>query len=523
MISIVNIFLTVLLLSSCNKNNSTPEDNDGHLQLTLNGNLTQQTVHSFGASDAWSCQFVGKNWPEIKKGQIADWLFSKEFDDNNSPKGIGLTTWRFNIGGGSAQQGSASDINDEWRRAESFMTSKGVYDWDLQQGQRWFLKAAKERGVESFVGFVNSPPVSLTKNGKAYSSSGTNYNLPKENYQLYADYLSQVVKNISEKDGVDLTYISPFNEPQWDWTASGQEGSPAQNSEIYNITKIINQSFEDNNVNSLIEIPESAQLNFMYENHNKAGRGFQIYSFFNPSSPEYLGGLSHIAHKIAGHSYFSTWPLDNMVNVRKNMTNEITKNSDNLEFWMTEYCVYEDNKEVKGSGRDLGMTAALYNARVIFADLAIANASSWQWWLAVSPYDYKDGLVYIDHDKNNGDIYDSKLMWALGNYSRFIEPGMKRVVVSRSDSKTDVNTLDNIMASAYVSDDKSEATLVLVNYLDIEIPVTVTLKDLQVNGNLKMYLTNSEQENNLKYTQNVKEGGVVIIPAKSVVTISNVE
>ncbi len=32
-------------------------------------------------------------------------------------------------------------------------------------------------------------------------------------------------------------------------------------------------------------------------------------------------------------------------------------------------------------------------ARVIHYDLTVGGASSWQWWLAVSPYDYKDGLV----------------------------------------------------------------------------------------------------------------------------------
>ena len=76
---------------------------------------------------------------------------------------------------------------------------------------------------------------------------------------------------------------------------------------------------------------------------------------------------------------------------------------------MSEFCILGDNDGFKGNGRDLGMETALFVANVIHADLTIANASAWQWWLAVSPYDFKDGLVYIDKSKTDGTIYESKL------------------------------------------------------------------------------------------------------------------
>jgi hypothetical protein len=34
------------------------------------------------------------------------------------------------------------------------------------QAQNWFLKAANNAGVNQFLAFYNSPPVSLTKNNK---------------------------------------------------------------------------------------------------------------------------------------------------------------------------------------------------------------------------------------------------------------------------------------------------------------------------------------------------------------------
>ncbi len=521
---IIKIYLALIIaVTSCQKNDGGQPDGSSALKLSIQANNTRQTVHGFGASDAWSCQFVGKNWPLNKKEQMADWLFSTEKDDDGNPLGIGLNTWRFNIGGGSAEQGTNSNINDEWRRAESFMTSKEIYDWNKQQGQRWFLKAAKERGVADFVGFVNSPPVSITKNGKAYSSDKNNYNLAEGNYSYFANYLADIALKLEELDGIKFKYISPFNEPQWDWTNKGQEGTPAQNSQIYEATKIINQTFKLKNVDALLEIPESAQLNFMYEDGNKSGRGSQVYSFFDPSSPEYLGELSHVAPKVAAHSYYTTWPVDEMASTRRKVKESIENNPHEVEFWMSEYCVLENNSEIEGNGRDLGMKTALYTSRVIFSDLAIANASSWQWWIAISPYDYKDGLVYIDYNKNDGAIYDSKTLWALGNYSRFIKPDMQRVLITRSDAKTDEQSLNSIMACAFVSSDKKEVSLVVTNYLANDVPLNIDLNGLSLNGKLKTYLTDGKNDNNLAFQKEIMPGENVVIPARSVVTITNVE
>ncbi|MDB4334886.1 endo-1,4-beta-xylanase, partial [bacterium] len=99
------------------------------VKVEVNLDSTIQTIHSFGASDAWRCQFVGKNWPLVKRNQMAEWLFSKELDAAGSPKGIGLSMWRFNIGAGSLDQGDSSLIDHPWRKAECFLTYQGNYDW----------------------------------------------------------------------------------------------------------------------------------------------------------------------------------------------------------------------------------------------------------------------------------------------------------------------------------------------------------------------------------------------------------
>src|SRR5690242_14807210 len=81
--------------------------------ITVNLNDVKQTIHSFGASDCWTAKFIGK-WADVqKKNQIADYLFSTDTLQDGTPKGIGLSLWRFNIGGGSYEQGGLSNISDE--------------------------------------------------------------------------------------------------------------------------------------------------------------------------------------------------------------------------------------------------------------------------------------------------------------------------------------------------------------------------------------------------------------------------
>ena len=61
--------------------------------ISVDLNQEMQTIDGFGASDAWRCQMVGKYWPEEKRNQIADWLFSQEVDENGNPKGIGSVSY----------------------------------------------------------------------------------------------------------------------------------------------------------------------------------------------------------------------------------------------------------------------------------------------------------------------------------------------------------------------------------------------------------------------------------------------
>lgn len=519
-ITLLTLILITIVVGflGCQTASETNPDDGSTLTLTVDLTDHKQTIHNFGASDAWSTQFVGKNWPLEKRERIADLLFSSETDADGNPIGIGISAWRFNIGAGSAWQGEESGIDDPWRRSESFLMADSTYNWSSQPGQQWFLEAAHQRGVETLIGFVNSPSVLLTKNGKAFGDGSANANIAPENYDEFADYLARIGQYFKE-NGTPLSYISPVNEPQWDWSeGNGQEGSPYQNEEIAGVVTALDKKIREYSLDSQIEIPETAQIDFLYAG-NLPGRSNQTDYFFGDESS--VKNLPSVAQKMAGHSYFTTHPVDEMIEKRRQVWNDIQQTDPELEYWMTEFCVLGDVGDgLQGNGRDLGIDPALYVSRVMHYDLTVANASAWQWWLGVSPYDYKDGLVYIDHDMNDGQVYDSKILWAMGNFSRFIRPGAVRVDVNRSDQKTPVEAAGGILASAYVHEESGQVISVIINYGDQPHDVLLTLDgvDEQTITSFTPYLTSANS--NLNRQPTVPYGNSMTIPARSVLTLT---
>ncbi|MCF0059141.1 glycoside hydrolase [Dyadobacter sp. CY356] len=506
------LFLSAFLISitSCSGNDLEEKNVPAKavpVTVTINPDKTYQTIDHFGASDAWSCQFVG-NWPDSKKNAIADLLFSRDTLGSGQPKGIGLSLWRFNIGAGTAGQGEASGIRDEWRRAESFLNADGTYDWNKQAGQIWFLKAAKERGVNEFLAFPNSPPVQFTTNKKGYASNGKP-NLTAENFGKFADFLAEVVQGVREKTGISFDHISPVNEPQWDWSDAGQEGTPFYNNEIAGITRALSASLIKKNLSTKIDVAEAGQIDYLYSDFNKQGRGSQIDAFFNQKSADYIGNLPNVTQVISGHSYFTTSPYKSAVSKRQEIARALQK-TPGIKYWMSEYCILGDNDgEIKGEGKDPGIDPALYIAKVIHNDLVNANASGWHWWTAISAYDYKDGLIYIDKNKTDGDYKASKMLWALGHFSRFILPGAKRLEVTVSSGG------EGLLISSYKNTDNKLVT-VIVNPQSKPAEFALDLKGNKLSG-LRLYKTSSNAD--LQAIGTIPSTGIVTMEEKSILTI----
>ena len=151
-----------------------------------------------------------------KKEQIAALLFSHNIAREGSPESIGLSAWRFDIGGGTAEQSLAGGIKDPQHRVECFLDKKGKYNWNKQIGYQWFLQKAKSYGVKQLIAFANTPLVQFTKNGLGYKTEKDyQSNLRPGQYAAYANFLTEVLKHFV-KENLHFSYISPVNEPQWD-------------------------------------------------------------------------------------------------------------------------------------------------------------------------------------------------------------------------------------------------------------------------------------------------------------------
>lgn len=481
-----------------------------------------QTMDGFGASDAWSFWQIG-TWDEQVRKTAADWLFSLEEDENGKPKGIGLSIWRFNAGSGSASQGDSSMINRDTRTDR----------FDAQTGQRQFLRMAKERGVSTFIAFYNTPPVHLTQNGLGTNTGrGGTFNLRDDAYDAYAAYMADMVEQAEREDGIRFSYLCPVNEPDghWNWIGPKQEGTPATNREIARITRALSSEFVRRGISTKILVNESSDYRCMYSTHQTDWRrGYAIQSFWNPdSSATYLGDLPNVPRLIAGHSYWTNTPVltesdamyenEGLYAYRKILADTLARYG--TDFWMTELCIMGNDEEIHGGGGfDFSMEVALYVARVIHYDITVAKAKSWQWWRAAGG-DYKDGLIRMYRQgermrdgKNmrvakENMVVDSKLMWTLGNYSRFVRPGAVRLSVS------DDTDAKGVMVSAYHNTDGTVA-VVAINYSSDDKPFTLELdKSLGVKKRqVKAYRTSDAEGENLKPVPVGK-----VLPKRSVTT-----
>lgn len=460
---------------------------------------THQTIESFGASGAWWSQDVG-GWDEVRKSdglEVREYIAQLLFDDE---VGIGLNSYRYNIGAGSADAGSksTSGIADKWRRAQSFINPKtGEYDWDRDANAVWFMRKAAEMGVDEIIMFCNSPHESLTINGKAYTDASREgqSNIAKENYEAFAKYTLDVAEHFVE-EGLPIKFVSPINEPQWDWTG-GQEGCHYSTTETIKVlTTFINElKSRDALLDAGVEISGPEGVNWNKDN------GVLDMCLSMMQNKVLVNHLSAIDN----HSYWS----DAMV--KKNFANSFIKKYPDMKIRMSEWCEMVN-------GKDTSIDSAINLAIEMNEDLTILDCVSWQYWIAVSCYDYRDGLLYVD--LNTHKVTIPKRFYAMGNYSRFIDPGYIRIDASLKQS--------DFYTSAYKGvneNGEEEIVMVFVNNKDTAVNIDFSGIDASAYNRMGVYLTNKGYSLAERFYGEFNEDSCVEIPTRSIVTVvvSNVE
>lgn len=488
-------------------------------------------MHDIGASGCWNTESIGIYWPNTKKQRIAELLFSPDTDAKGNPKGIALSSYRFNIGAGSDEQGDASNISIPSRRVECFLDAQGKYDFTKQSGYQWFLRQAKAYHVPTLIGFVNSTPVFMNKNGLGFKSDKDGHtNLKTENYTAYADFLGNVIQHF-ENEGIHFNYLSPVNEPQWEWAAnergkSSQEGSPYHNNEIAAVIRKIDSVFSKKRISTKLFVTETGQIDRLFSGTGWADN--QIDNFWNPASQNYLGNLKNVEHRaVSGHSYWTESSTKKLIETRQKLYQKLQATDKNLEFWQTEYSFLGDGYKEGTQGKRSQIDCALFLAKVIHHDLTLVNAPVWQFWTSIDNTKPEGEIRYnlisaiADKDGHDGNFYDTKSLWALGNFSRFVRPGMQRVETTRDDGLSLVQAAGKLMLSAYVDERGHKIAIVAINYDDK--PAAINLNGINFRrplSTLTPYVTSADD--NLKPYPKVRANKTITLKARSVTTFTGV-
>lgn len=227
------------------------------VRITPNPAIASDPFEGWGTSLVWFANATG-GYPTEVRQKLFDAVFGED--------GLNLNIARYNIGGGNAtdvpsylrpggavpgwwnpdlgesdDQGEiTSNYADRDRYAAAWDgENPDHYNWDADQGQRWWLDALKDK-ITHWEAFSNSPPYFLTQSG--YVSGGinnaTSEQLAPEDMAAFSSYLVNVVEELEKAHGITFDTLDPFNEPNtdywqtripngatWPTSASRQEGA----------------------------------------------------------------------------------------------------------------------------------------------------------------------------------------------------------------------------------------------------------------------------------------------------------
>ncbi|MFJ9862803.1 glycoside hydrolase [Streptomyces sp. NPDC101165] len=372
-----------------------------------------QTIDDFGASGAWWVNDL-KNFDPKVQARVAGLLFSRQ--------GLDLSAYRYNIGGGG------TGVTYAPRAPEDFLTSDGGYDWSKDKAGRYFLYAAARYGVKDLIGFVNSAPAAWKTNGKSCGGY-----LKAENEQDFATYMADVTAHFA-RQGVNLDYISPFNEPTNSFDSCGQEGMLVDPSQRDDIVRALGAEQRARHQKTGIIADESTST-----------------VKFNEEVPQWISqpGTAQYVSKLAHHTY------DNPGDANRAKVYE-TSRAAGKQSWSTEICCFGKGGTGWAQEYDPTIDGGLNLSRIIYKDFATAHDSAFQWWVALSEMigsdplarnddGWNDGLIYYDPDyatNGNQTLYFTKRYYALGQYSKFVKPGSVAHNVTGAPDGVEVSAYD---------------------------------------------------------------------------------
>ncbi len=373
------------------------------------------TFEGWGTSLCWWANRIG--YSDTLAQQAADTFFS--------PEGLGLNIARFNIGGGDDPSHTHITRTDSNMPGYTRYNNGTVtYDWSADSNQRNVLqKCIKAAGDDMIVEmFSNSPPYYMTNSGcSSGAKTSSQNNLRDDKYTDFAEYLAEVTAHYEKDWGIHVQSITPMNEPYTDyWGAysNKQEGCHFdQGSSMDKIYQELSKSLKKRGLNDIIiSANDESVIDTQITSWNK----------MSDATRALIG-------RIDTHTYGGS--------KRGELKDTAIRAGRNL--WMSEV----DGGSTAGSNAG-EMGAGLWLADRITLDLNELNSSAWILWQVIDNHissvgmnGNKDkgmvntqggywGLAVADHDSNR--IILTKKYYSMGQFSRYIRPGMTMLKCSNN-------------------------------------------------------------------------------------------
>jgi glucuronoarabinoxylan endo-1,4-beta-xylanase len=370
---------------------------------------TEQTMQGFGLNDPWS--------PALTDAQ-ADLVF-------DPTKGIGLTILRIGMG----TNGDEISTNT-WG--------------DIQK--------AKARGVTTFIASVWSAPA----NCKSNNSVNDGGHLLTGCYDSWSSTIAAFPAKVKQNAGVDLYAMSPANEPEF---ASCGTQKPCNgnyptmlftDAEAVAFIKVVGPKLQALSPAVKVMTPEPSEW---------------IHLWTNNSAPGSTNPLSGMGYDY-GHTLYkdtTAWGLVDIVGVHEYDTQVAQAWPSDVPrtkpVWMTEMAGVKWLPE-EGPSSDINNGVVV--AGWIHDAIVNGPASAWVWWwFQAQSTDDNEGLLLKDGTQ-------TKRLYTLGNFSKFIRPGYTRVDISGS-------VPPGVELSAYKNPSDGTVVVVAINTgtSSVSVPISI--------------------------------------------------
>lgn len=342
------------------------------------------------------------------------------------------------------------------------------------------LKALYAAGVTKFVASVWSPAPWMKWNNDIDNGTSANaapaYNknpnsssnqLKVENYEEFAEMLVAYIRIFKREIGIDLYGIGVQNEPRF---SQSYQSCVYDGNALRALIKVVGKRFEKEGLKTKIFAPEDVGW-------LDGAKGMTLPMLNDSDSRKYIGAVA--TH---GYAFDGINPSSTDAQAWKTMYSWGAEY--NLPHWMTETSGFKNTHE-----------GAVDLAKAMYTAFKYGNVSAWIFW-SLSTQKLDEFSLLSSSGEKSKRYYFSK------HFYKYIKPGAVRIETKDSGE---------VLSLAFKNNNNYSVVLINVGEGD---------KVVKIEGGAVSYkVVKSGLDENTITSDDVKKGGLVIVPAKGITTL----